>query len=124
MLENTTEVTLDNLVDQAQRVRQAGARLVTATGLDEGDHFEVIYHFDIRGGLSHLRLSALKDAEVPSISGVFPGAFLIENEMKELLGVNIVGMNVDYGGKLFMIEGGPTLPLARPANGAAGPEVK
>jgi hypothetical protein len=43
--------------------------------------------------------------------------------MKELLGVNIVGMSVDYGGKLFMIEGGLTLPLARPANGATGPEV-
>jgi Ni,Fe-hydrogenase III component G len=124
MLENTTEVTLDNLVDQTQRVRQSGARLITATCLDEGDHFDVIYHFDVRGSACHLRLNAPKGAEVPSISGIFPGAFLIENEMKELIGLNVVGMSIDYGGRLFSIEGGPTLPLAKPVVSANGAEVK
>jgi ech hydrogenase subunit D len=119
MLQNETMVTVENLVDQAQRVRQAGARMVTATGLDEGDNHTVIYHFDIRGELSHLRLTVPKSTAIPSISSVFPGAFLIENEMKELIGINITGMSVDYGGRLFMIEDGLVRPLAKGA-----PEVK
>lgn len=113
MLENETTIGVEALVAEAERLRQQGARLVTATGLDEGDHFDVIYHFALETKLHHLRLSVAKADTVPSISGVFPGAFLIENEMKELLGVQITGISVDYGGRLFLVEGGPERPLAK-----------
>ncbi len=115
MLENETKVAVDTLLDEAERLRKQGVRFATATGLDEGDHFKVIYHFILNERLQHLRLSVPKDVSVPSISGVFPGAFLIENEMKELLGIDVTNISIDYGGKLFMVEGVAGTPLAKSA---------
>lgn len=124
MLENETTIGVEALVAEAERLRQQGARLVTATGLDEGDHFDVIYHFALETKLQHLRLSVAKADAVPSISGVFPGAFLIENEMKELLGVRVTGISVDYGGRLFLVEGGPERPLAKAGVGGQKPGTR
>jgi ech hydrogenase subunit D len=123
VLENETAVRAGTLVAEAERLRKQGARLVTATGLDEGDHFDVIYHFARDTQLEHLRLSVPKTEQVPSISGVFPGAFLIENEMKELLGVQVTGISVDYGGKLFLVEGARERPLAKQSPNGKAAEV-
>lgn len=124
MLENETAVAVDTLVAEAKRLREQGARMVTATGLDEGDHFDIIYHFALQARLHHLRLALPKAETVPSLSEVFPGAFLIENEMKELLGVRISGISIDYGGRLFLVEGRPERPLEKQApNGKAAAEV-
>ena len=116
MLENETAVGVDTLVEEVGRLQKQGSRFATATGLDEGDHFEVIYHFVLNQQLTNLRLAVPKDQTVPSISQVFPGAFLIENEMKELLGIQVTGISVDYGGKLFKLEGNLALPLAKGAS--------
>ncbi len=121
MLENETTVTVETLLAEARRLREEGARLVTATGLDGGDHFEIIYTFNQSLQLGHFRLAVPKADSVPSLSGVFPGAFLIENEMKELLGVQVTGLSVDYGGKLFKLEGNAKLPLAKTPVVVGGP---
>lgn len=119
MLKNEIIVELDGLLDEAKKQDQAGYRLLTATGLDEGDHFEIIYHLaskpDAKGAsqILNLRIAFPKDAEVPSLTGVFPGGFLIENEMKELVGIKIIGISIDYGGRLFMTEDAPAFPLAK-----------
>jgi NADH:ubiquinone oxidoreductase subunit C len=113
VLENEAAVTVDSLVAEMERLRQQGARFITATGLDERDHFEIIYHFSLDSQVRHLRLRVAKDEAVPSIGASCPGAFLIENEMQELLGVRMTGLAIDYAGKLFMVEGGPEHPLAK-----------
>ncbi len=124
MLENETAVSAATLKAEAERLRQAGARMVTATGLDEGDRFEIIYHFVRESRLEHLRLAVAKSDPVPSISGVFPGAFLIENELKELLGVRVTDISIDYGGRLFLVEGAPERPLAKQSPNGKAAEVQ
>ena len=39
--------------------------------------------------------------EVPSISAYFGAAFLYENEMRELFGVNVTGIALDLKGQLY-----------------------
>jgi ech hydrogenase subunit D len=39
--------------------------------------------------------------EMPSISASFGAAFLYENEIRELFGVNVTGINVDLQGQLY-----------------------
>lgn len=126
MLENETVVSVASLVEEVKRLREQGARLITATGLDEGDHFDVVYHFALEGKLQHLRLAVAKQDTVPSLSQVFPGAFLIENEMRELLGIQVVNISVDYGGKLFLVEGSRERPLVKesPNSPMASSEVR
>lgn len=103
--------------------QEAALRFVTATCLDGGDHFELFYHFASGERLSHIRVVVAKDAEVPSISGVYFAAFLVENEMKELFGVHITGIAIDYKGRLFLTEGGPETPMCKLSTAGAADNV-
>ena len=44
------------------------------------------------------------DEEIKSFSDLFPAATLYENEIKELWGVNVVGMAIDYKNNFYRIE--------------------
>ena len=47
------------------------------------------------------RITAAPGEEIPSISAVYPNAFLYENEIHDLFGVIIRNINIDYGGTLY-----------------------
>ena len=49
------------------------------------------------------RLDIDEAQTVPSITQVYPGAFLQENETAELFGVRIESIDGDYHGKLYRI---------------------
>ena len=42
--------------------------------------------------------------EVKSFSDIFPAAMLYENEIKELWGVKVVGMSLDYQNRFYRIK--------------------
>lgn len=123
MLPNEEQVSLTTLLPRVRQFADKKARLATITCLDVGGGFELIYHFDQNLELSHLRLPVGEDEEVPSISGVYLAAFLVENEIKELFGVKITGLAVDYGGRLLLSADGPQTPMRKDsqATGSAKP---
>jgi len=103
MIPNVIEVTKDQLLGETQKMAANGFRFATATCTDLGEgKLDVLYHFDKENDLHNLRLKAEKDEEVPSISKIYLCAILIENEMKELFGLNVQGMAIDYGGHLIL----------------------
>jgi NADH:ubiquinone oxidoreductase subunit C len=107
-------VTTTTIVERARELFQNNYRFITATCLDCGDHLEVLYHFDKDMKMQHVRLLVAKGQEVPSLSSVYLCAFIIENEMKELFGLNVTGLAVDYQGKLLLSEHSPKLPMLKP----------
>ncbi len=113
MIENERAVAPGDLVAEVKKLFDGGYRLVTATCLDQGENFEIIYHFDKDLEMQNLRMVFPKEAEVPSITGVYLAAFLIENEMKEMFGAKIAGIAVDYGGKLLVTEETLQTPLLK-----------
>ncbi len=113
MIENQRVVTPQGLVGEAKKLFDGGYRLVTATCIDAGEDFEIIYHFDKELTMQNLRMVFPKEAEVPSITGVYLAAFLIENEMKEMFGAKITGVAVDYGGRLLVTEDTLQTPLLK-----------
>ncbi len=104
MIDNERAVTPEELVGEVKKLCDNGYRFCTATCLDEGENYEIIYHLDKELTMQNLRMVFPKEAEVPSITGVYLAAFLIENEMKEMFGAKITGIAVDYGGKLLVTE--------------------
>jgi ech hydrogenase subunit D len=48
-----------------------------------------------------LRERIMPGDEMPSISASFGAAFLYENEIRELFGINVTGINVDLRGQLY-----------------------
>jgi len=67
--------------------------LGTITGLDSGDKFEIIYHFyDDYGLIFNLKVFTPRDnPKVPTVTTVFPGVFLYERELMDLLGIDVEG---------------------------------
>jgi ech hydrogenase subunit D len=74
--------------------------ILPAEGL-EGGAFDVSWSFAKDSRLEHLRERVLPGEEVPSISSHFGAAFLYENEMRELFGVNVTGIALDLKGQLY-----------------------
>ena len=113
MLKNLKEITRESLLNEvASRIPQ-GYRFVTMTCTDCGDAFDVLYHFDKGYELQNLRLSLKKGEDLPSISHMIFAALVIENEIKDLFGINVTGLAIDYGGRFLLSEGAPVAPQAR-----------
>jgi ech hydrogenase subunit D len=63
--------------------------------------FELTYSFDKDYAFTSMRVTVTPETEVQSITGVYGGAFLYENEIKELFGVKFAGINIDYNGHFY-----------------------
>ncbi len=96
-----------DLPAEARRLRGDGWRFVTATTLRRVDGWWVLYHFERDERLVHLRVEVARGGEVPAIDEACPAAYLVENEMKELQGLPVTGMTIDYAGRLYRDIGGP-----------------
>jgi ech hydrogenase subunit D len=80
--------------------------LINATSILPTDElpdgaFDLNWSFARDGQLEHIRERVLPGEEVPSISAIYAGAFLYENELRELFGINVTGINVDLQGQLY-----------------------
>jgi len=91
-----------NLVKKAEEFYNSGYRLaqICCTALAEG--LEINYSFGKDYHFVSLRLNlASADTGIPSISRIYWNAFLYENEMHDLFGINVRGMAVDYKGNFY-----------------------
>lgn len=112
-ISNVETIAAADLPEKARELYEKKARFITATCLDLGDQIEVFYHFDEDLQMKHLRVVVGKDEEVPSISGTYFCAFLVENEMQEMFGLKIAGLVLDYKGRLLLTEECPKLPMLK-----------
>ena len=76
------------LVSAAQRLRDEGWRLVTASTVMRPDGRRVLYHFERHDRLHHLEVRLAADEAVPSLGSVYPGAFLVENDCDQIHGIS------------------------------------
>ncbi len=96
--------------------RKAGWRLalINATTVlggegaaEDGGAFEIAWGFSLdrpaEGGPQlELIREVIKPGEaIPSISAIYDGAFLYENELRELFGIDVTGIGLDLRGQLY-----------------------
>ncbi len=91
----------DKLIAEALLYKHNGYRLVqiSATRLPEG--FELTYSFDLHNQLEAIRIHIGQEEEIKSISSIYSYAFLYENEMKDLFGIKINSISLDYQGNFY-----------------------
>ncbi len=111
--ETYIEIEKGELLPTVQKLVAEGGRIATATCLDIGDQFEVIYHFHKDMDLVNLRLKVGKEEEVPSLSGIHLPAVMIENEMKDFFGINIVGVAIDFLNRMELSKDDPQRPMLK-----------
>ena len=78
-----------------------GYRLVQVGCSTLPGSYELTYSFDREYRFKNLRITVAPKEEVPSISVIYPNAFLYENEIHDLFGVVITHIAVDYRGTLY-----------------------
>lgn len=114
MIENLSEITVDQLLGKVQDMFHQGYRFVTATAVDLGEEgVDVTYHFDKDYKLVNYRIKVPHGAQVPSISGIYFSSVIVENEIRELFGLKYSGLAVDYGGHMLLTDDAPDNPMLR-----------
>ncbi len=115
------------ILDHAMKMKKQGFRLSQACAAYVNKKFELSYSFADDSGtyqLTTLRIVIDPETEVSSITELYPYAFLYENEMKELFGVKIRLINLDYDNKLYRIRQETPLKVDRPEPKKPVPPVK
>ena len=120
-MENLKAITKDELLNEGKKLMAEGAKFVTAVCSDLGEQLEVTYFFSLRGGteLHPLRYTVNKEENVPSFSQVTLATALIENEMKEMFGLKVKDLALDFGGHLLFAQDSPVTPLLKTAGKTA-----
>lgn len=92
----------NDLLAETQGMKNAGYRLVAISATNK-EGIELTYSFDKEYDFVNLRLNIGYDTSIESISAMYPFAFLYENEIVELFGVDIKNISVDFDSKLYRI---------------------
>ena len=90
-----------DLVGMVAELFAEGYRLVQIGCTTLTGAYELTYSFDRAYRLRNLRFTVAPGEEMPSISVIYPNAFLYENEIHDLFGVSITHIAVDYRGTLY-----------------------
>ena len=110
MAEQTQRITKDELHAKAASLVQAGYRLVQIccvkepSGREPAQVLEMNYSFDKDYSFMNFKLDLSVGEELPSITPVCPAAYLYENEIHDLFGINITGISIDFKGTLYKIS--------------------
>ena len=115
MIDKLKEISKDQLLAEVKKYADSKARFVTGVCNDMGDKLEITYYFNASPGMdmSALRFVVGKDEEVPSMTGIYLTAVLIENEMKELFGLQVKDLAIDFGGHMLLAQDSPVLPMLK-----------
>ena len=99
------EIKKENLLAEVQSLSDDDQRLVQicATKTDTGLTMDYTFDKDLKFLGLRIELPADK-LELPSISDIYFAAFIYENELHDLFGIKISGINIDFGGKFYRIN--------------------
>jgi ech hydrogenase subunit D len=97
----TTVISIASLIGRVEAFRKGAYRLVQMNCSKIGEQFEINYSFEKDYRFENIRIILTLDTEVPSITGMYWGAFVYENEMHDLYGVQVKGINIDFQGNFI-----------------------
>lgn len=106
-----TEVNHDNVLSSVGMKRQQGYRFITMTCFNAGEGYDILYHLEKDYVLSTLRLHLEEGQSLPSITGIYFAAVLIENEIQDMFGITVDGVAIDFKGRMLLSENAPKMPL-------------
>ena len=100
--QNYISVTPSEIVEKAEEYAKNGYRLIQIACTKTPNEMDVVYSFEtLDYRCEHLKMPVSVGDTIPSISGVFFAAFLYENEIHDLYGVNYSDMIVDFDGTFY-----------------------
>ncbi len=106
---------LDGVHDEAQRRHDDGWRYVQMLAVNKDESADVIYSFMKDGMLENLVVSDVpRDAHIPSITDLYLEAFVCENEICDLFGINFDGIAIDFHGNFYKLATDKPMTIISP----------
>jgi len=96
-----TKISPEEVLTEALRLKNEGCRLVAISCTKTENGLEISYSFDKDYVLISLRITVQDNDEIESISCFFASAFLYENEIKELFGIRVKNILLDYDDNFY-----------------------
>ncbi len=94
-----------DLLSRIEQQKTAGDRLVAISCATVEGTYEITYSFEDRDHrFVHLRIVVDPGATIPSVTPVYWGAFVYENEIHDLYGITVTDINIDFGGHFYMTK--------------------
>ncbi len=111
---NFETITIDEIVPTAKKCKEEGLAFVQICAIVREASCELLYSYDDGKNAAdsiHGYLVDVPDGEhVPSITSLYPAAFVFENETHDLFGVEIDDISIDFEGNFY------TVAVAYPMN--------
>ena len=92
---------LENIHETAERMKLEGARFIQTHAVNTDDGIDLYYSYMKDGSIVNFRVQGVHDEPVPSITDVFLAAFVFENEARELFGVDMRDIAIDFQGTMY-----------------------
>ena len=93
---------LDQLHREAAVMKVEGWRFIQTHAVKADDGIDLYYSFMKDGKITNWRIEGVtKEDAVPSITDIFLAAFVFENEARELFGVDMRDIAIDFQGALY-----------------------
>ena len=93
---------LDELRATAHRMKDEGYRFIQSHAVYNEPDVDLYYSFMKDGKITNWRIEGVtKEDSVPSITDIFLAAFVFENEARELFGVDMRDIAIDFQGALY-----------------------
>lgn len=103
-----TEAALADVTAIAANYKERGYSFVQMCASTLEDSVELLYTYQAPAyaapGLEGVRVNVPDGKSVPSITSVYPAAFVFENETHDLFGVKIEDINIDFGGEFYTVN--------------------
>ena len=97
----TINITKDEIMEWAQKMKDEHYRLIQISATRVSEDIFLDYSFGRGYEFKNLKTVIGQGDAVASISAVYYPAFLYENEIHDLYGVEIKHISIDYEGKLY-----------------------
>jgi ech hydrogenase subunit D len=99
------ETKVEDLLPSIDALRSSGWRLVQILCIGGEAGAELSYSLGLDLELRSLRIVVPAETSIPSITTIYPCAFLYENEIRDLFGVRIERIAGDWEGKVYDVAG-------------------
>lgn len=100
-LHEDKEIDLKELITIAYEVKRKGYRLIQICCTSLKERYILNYSFAKNYDFTNYKIQVDINDDIPSISGIYKYAYLYENEMKDLFGINISNIDIDFKGHLY-----------------------
>lgn len=112
-----TPITLEDIPELSSKRKNDGSRFVQILAVNTESGIDLIYSFMKDGKLCNYKVESLnkEQAVVPSITDNFLAAFVFENEIHDLFGVNIKDIAIDFQGNFYALAQKEPMTIISPA---------